>query len=160
MNLNIENIESIQLKISAEKESIEEYEFQIIEMGEEIYNYEIEYDYKSDPYGNDYDLKYISDKNEEILILENLIKRCEIEIDIYEQKIVNFCNSMSKMYEKSDFKDCSIDDIRKKIGYISSSKFLKLWIERFGIKELVNDLRWIYRDDINEFNNLKNILNK
>lgn len=160
MNEYLKNLEKLQSMINVEEHMIEDYESQIDDLREEIDEYQNEYDYESDPNGNDFDLNYISDKDEEILILKTLITRCEIEIDMYEHKIVNFCNLISKLYDKSDFNECSIDDIRKKIGYISSSKLLKLWIDRFGLDELVNDLKWIYRDDINELNNLKNILNK
>jgi len=54
---------------------------------------------------------------------------------------------MTNKINKTDLKLNSIDDIRNHFGYISSSNILKLWIMRFGVNELVNDLKWIYNDD-------------
>ena len=52
-------------------------------------------------------------------------------------------NDLNKIHFKLNL----IDDLRNHFGYISSSNILKLWIMRFGVNELVNDLKWIYNDD-------------
>jgi len=52
-------------------------------------------------------------------------------------------NDLNKTHLKLNL----IDDLRNHFGYISSSNILKLWIMRFGVNELVNDLKWIYNDD-------------
>jgi hypothetical protein len=54
---------------------------------------------------------------------------------------------MTNNINKTNLKLNSIDDIRNHFGYISSSNLLKLWIMRFSVNELVNDLNWIYNDD-------------
>ncbi len=54
---------------------------------------------------------------------------------------------MTNNNNKTNLKLNLIDDVRNHFGYISSSNILKFWIMRFGVNELVNDLKWIYNDD-------------
>lgn len=142
-----QKLENLKSEIKDEESMIEDYESQIDDLREEISDYENEYDYESDPNGNEYDLNYISEKNDEIQIIENLITRCESEIEYTENEIIELYKQIS--FYNTNPKLNSVSDIRKHFGYISSSNLLKLWINEFGIDEMVNDLKWIYRDDIN-----------
>ncbi len=153
----LSKFEKIKEKINEESEMIKNYESEIEEIKEVIRNYENEYDYKSDPNGNEYDLSYISEKNYEIEMLENLITRCELEISDYETEIED---AVKSSIHKTKIRLESVDDIRRHFGHISSSNLLKIWIKSFGINELANDLKWIYRDDMNQVNELIKILNK
>jgi hypothetical protein len=157
MYKNLMKVKTIKEKINEESEMIENYESEIEEIKEVIRNYENDYDYKSDPSGNDYDLRYISEKNHEIEILENLITRCELEISDYETEIED---TLKSSIQQSKIRLESVDDIRKHFGHISSSNLLKIWIKSFGINELANDLKWIYRDEMNQVNQLIKILKK
>jgi chromosome segregation ATPase len=158
MKVYFEKLEQTKAKISEENEMINDYESQIEELREIISDYENEYDYESDPNGNYYDLNYISEKNEEISVLENLIMRCESEIQLYESELEKVIHLISNKLSNTDIKLISIDDIRNHFGYISSSNLLKLWIMKFSINELVNDLKWIYKDDNKMLNHISNII--
>lgn len=151
--LHIKKVQTLNEKIEDELSMIENYESQIDDLREEISDYENEYDYESDPNGNDFDLNHIHNLNEEIEVIENFISRCESEIQIIENEIKEMCKLI--ILNNTIPKLNSIDDLRKHFGYISSANILKLWINQFGINELVNDLKWIYRDDISK---LKTIL--
>ena len=70
------------------------------------------------------------------------------------QSVNEVSNNLNKSYLKSNL----IDDVRNHFGYISSSNILKLWIMRFGVNELVNDLKWIYNDDNKTLNEITKLL--
>ena len=62
-------------------------------------------------------------------------------------KTKQLSNEVSNNLNKTNLKLNLLDDVRNHFGYISSSNILRLWIMRFGVNELVNDLKWIYNDD-------------
>lgn len=66
----------------------------------------------------------------------------------FKKDLNNLKNIQFKNCKKFNLNTYTIDNIRQNMGYISSSNLLKLWIDRFGIEELVSDLNWIYRDDL------------
>lgn len=158
MKVYFEKLEQTKAKISEENEMINDYESQIEELREIISDYENEYDYESDPNGNNYDLNYVFEKNEEISILENLIIRCESEIQLYESELEKVIHLISNNLNKIHLKSNLIDDVRNHFGYISSSNILKLWIMRFSVNELVNDLKWIYKDDKKTLSEISKLL--
>ena len=132
-------MELTEKKIQSEKEMIENYEKENNQLQNQIWDYEndLNEDYSSE----------IEDLIDNMVINENLIRRCEIEIEIYEDELEKDKHLFSNNLNQSNFKLNSIDDIRNHFGYISSSNLLKLWIMRFSVNELVNDLKWIYNDD-------------
>ena len=129
---------------------IENYERENNLLQNQIWDYEndLNEDYSSE----------IEDLIDNMVINENLIRRCEIEIEIYEDELEKDKHLFSNNLNQSNFKLNSIDDIRNHFGYISSSNLLKLWIMRFSVNELVNDLRWIYNDDNETLNEISKLL--
>lgn len=99
----INEISEIQKEINQEMDTINNYELEIESIEEEISEYSNEYDYDSDPEGNHFDLSYINDLNGQIEYNEKLIRRCELEIDILENLII----------EKLDTKNYQIDELLK-----------------------------------------------
>ena len=86
----IKNVQTLKEKIKDELLMIEEYQSNIDDLENEISEYENEYDYESDPNGNDYDLNHIHNLKEEIEEIERLISRCEWEIQCYEEELNQF----------------------------------------------------------------------
>ncbi len=147
---NLEKKELIEKNIRQEKDMIENYERENNLLQNQIWDYEndLNEDYSSE----------IEDLIDNMVINENLIRRCEIEIEIYEDELEKDKHLFSNNLNQSNFKLNSIDDIRNHFGYISSSNLLKLWIMRFSVNELVNDLRWIYNDDNETLNEISKLL--
>lgn len=92
-----QKINELKTKISIEEELIEEYEQTIEELHEEIKSYEDDYDYESDPNGNDYDLNYVHQLNTQIEEYQSKIGSSERSIQYYEDEIntINFTNNVS-----------------------------------------------------------------
>jgi hypothetical protein len=147
---NLEKKELIEKNIRQEKDMIENYERENNLLQNQIWDYEndLNEDYSSE----------IEDLIDNMVINENLIRRCEIEIEIYEDELEKDKHLFSNNLNQSNFKLNSIDDIRNHFGYISSSNLLKLWIMRFSVNELVNDLKWIYNDDNETLNEISKLL--
>lgn len=143
----LEKPELIEKIIKSEKEMIENYEKENNQLQNQIWDYENDL---NEDWSNE-----IDDLIDSIVINENLIRRCESEIEIYENKLGKIKNLNSNNHIKPNLKLNLIDDIRNHFGYISSSNLLKLWIMRFGVNELVNDLKWIYRNDLGKLNEIK-----
>ena len=92
-----EKLELLRNKVSEERDlmysieqDMEELEERIQTLRDERESYENEYDYESDPNGNDYDLSYIADIDSQIEDLmgemdscEMRLNRCEYEIEDY-----------------------------------------------------------------------------
>jgi hypothetical protein len=89
----INEISEIQKEINQELDAIESYESENESLKDTISDYENEYDYDSDPDGNHFDLSHISDLNGQIEINDMLIKRCELEIEILENLIIEKLNT-------------------------------------------------------------------
>jgi len=118
-----EKLEQLRSKITEEEQMIEDYESQIDDLREEIQDYENEYDYESDPNGNDFDLNHIHNLNEEIEVIENLISRCESEIDITEKELEEIHESKKHLKILTDsMKTFEITD--GDLIYIYDIKFL------------------------------------
>jgi hypothetical protein len=73
-------------------------------------------------------------------------------------KTKQLSNDVSKNLNKKHLKSNLIDDVRNHFGYISSSNILKLWIMKFSVNELVNDLKWIYDDDKKTLSEISKLL--
>jgi hypothetical protein len=73
-------------------------------------------------------------------------------------KTKQLSNKVSNNLKKTHLKSNLIDDVRNHFGYISSSNILKLWIMRFSVNELVNDLKWIYKDDYKTLTEISKLL--
>lgn len=146
----LEKPELIEKIIKSEKEMIENYEKENNQLQNQIWNYENDL---NEDWSNE-----IDDLIDSMVINENLIKRCESEIEIYEDKLEKVKHLYSNNHNKITIKLNLIDDMRNHFGYISSSNILKLWILRFGVNELVNDLKWIYNDDNETLNEIKKLL--
>ena len=80
-------VKELKEKIRYENEAMEEYQNSINDLEDEISDYENNYDYESDPDGNDYDLNFVHEKREEIESLERSIWRCGSEIDELESQL-------------------------------------------------------------------------
>jgi hypothetical protein len=146
----LEKSELIEKIIKSEKEMIENYEKENNQLQNQIWDYENDL---NEDWSNE-----IDDLIDSMVIKENLIKRCESEIEIYEDKLEKIKHLYSNNHNKIPIKLNLIDDMRNHFGYISSSNILKLWIMRFSVNELVNDLKWIYNDDKKTLTEIKKLL--
>jgi len=95
-----QQLELLRNKVSEERDlmysienEMEEIEERLNTLRDERYEYENEYDYESDPDGNDYDLSYIADIDSQIEDLmgdveacEMRYSRCEYEIECYSKE--------------------------------------------------------------------------
>ena len=87
----IKEISEIQKEINEELDAIESYESENESLKEKISDYENEYE--SNPNGNRFDFDYVYELQEQIEINERLIIRCELEIDIHENLIIEKLNT-------------------------------------------------------------------
>ena len=96
----LEKMELIEKNILSEKEMIENYEKENNQYQNQIWDYENDL---NEDWGTE-----IDDLIDSMVINENLIKRCESEIEIYEEEL-----KIEIKYEQiSDFRDYLIETIR------------------------------------------------
>ena len=96
----LEKMELIEKNIQSEKEMIENYEKENNQYQNQIWDYENDL---NEDWGSE-----IDDLIDSMVINENLIKRCESEIEIYEEEL-----KIEIKYEQiSDFRDYLIETIR------------------------------------------------
>ena len=133
---------NLSIKMENEQQLIKDFQSEIESLNELISEYESYIEDESAD--SDFYEELISDLKHQIEVLENQIIRCEYEISNITDNIYSKSNPIENRIER---KQNLIDDFRHHFGYISSSNFLKMWINRFGVKELANDLKWLYRDD-------------
>jgi hypothetical protein len=108
----------------------------------------------------------------EILMKENFLPTNGYEILVLEKSrnigvyhigdslLIRFLTEVSKSELGRNVNDWY--DLVFSTGYISSSNLLKLWVERWGITELQNDLKWLCESNPEIRNGFKHhpILNK
>jgi DNA repair exonuclease SbcCD ATPase subunit len=80
-------IQKLREKIDEELQLIEEFNEQISDLEDECYDYENDYDYESDPNGDDYDMMYINSLREDIRNYESRVVSSQRMIQYYEEEI-------------------------------------------------------------------------